>query len=162
MSHSINRQYTSKKPKADFRTIYRSNTRPAPSKEIETVRHTMTTLERKALTAALEARAAELSRSLGGRNHIHVERAADSIDEQVLAGEREASAQTLAHDSRLLREVEAARARIADGSFGVCLLCEEPIAPKRLQAIPWAAYCVSCQAKAEESRADEPEWATAA
>ena len=121
----------------------------------------MTPLERKAWAAALESRAAELSRSLAGRNHILVERAADSVDEQVLAGEREASAQTLAHESRLLREIKAARARIADGSFGVCLRCEEPIAPKRLQAIPWAAYCVSCQAKSEESRA-EPAWAMAA
>ena len=136
--------------------------RPAASKEIETVRNTMTTLERKAFATALESRAAELSRSLAGRNHILVERAADSLDQQVLAGEREASAQTLAHDSRLLREVGAARARIADGSFGVCLRCEEPIALKRLQAIPWAAFCVSCQAKVEENREAEPEWAKAA
>ena len=121
----------------------------------------MTTLDRNTFTTALKSRAAELSRALGERNHILVERAADSVDEQVLAGEREASARTLAHDSRLLREIEAARARIADGSFGVCLGCEEPIAPKRLKAIPWASYCVSCQAQVEEN-GDESEWATAA
>jgi DnaK suppressor protein len=29
--------------------------------------------------------------------------------------------------------------------YGVCLECEEPISPKRLDAVPWARYCVSCQ-----------------
>ena len=32
-----------------------------------------------------------------------------------------------------LREVEAARDRLRDGSFGICLRCEEEIAPKRLR-----------------------------
>ena len=122
----------------------------------------MTTHERKAFATALESRGAELSRSLARRNRILIERAADALDQQVLAGERETSAQTLAHDTRLLREVEAARARIADGSFGVCPRCEEAIALKRLEAIPWAAFCVSCQARVEENREQEPEWATAA
>lgn len=122
----------------------------------------MTTLNSKIFATALAARAAELARSLADRNHIQVERAADSFDEQALAADREASAQTLTHESRLLREIEAARVRIADGSFGVCLRCEEPIAPKRLQAIPWASYCVSCQAQAEMDGADEPEWTKAA
>ena len=117
----------------------------------------MTTFERKILTASLDARAAELTRSLAERDYIHVERAADSSDEQVLAAGREASALTLARESWLLREVEDARARLADGSFGVCQRCEEPIALKRLQAIPWASYCVSCQAKAEAGAVDEPQ-----
>jgi DnaK suppressor protein len=34
--------------------------------------------------------------------------------------------------------------RIEDGSYGLCLNCEEPISPKRMQALPWAAYCVPC------------------
>jgi DnaK suppressor protein len=46
---------------------------------------------------------------------------------------------------KLLREVQHALRRIADGSFGVCPRCEEPISAKRLDAIPWAKYCVPCQ-----------------
>jgi DnaK suppressor protein len=35
--------------------------------------------------------------------------------------------------------------RIDSGHYGICLECEEPISPKRLEAVPWARYCVSCQ-----------------
>jgi DnaK suppressor protein len=31
--------------------------------------------------------------------------------------------------------------------FGICMECEEPISAKRLDALPWARYCVSCQEK---------------
>ena len=44
-----------------------------------------------------------------------------------------------------LRLVEEALDRIASGDFGICLECDEPIAPKRLQAMSWARYCVRCQ-----------------
>ena len=46
---------------------------------------------------------------------------------------------------KLLREVEAAIRRIEQGTYGVCHECEEPISPKRLDALPWAKYCVKCQ-----------------
>jgi DnaK suppressor protein len=52
-----------------------------------------------------------------------------------------------------LRLVDEALDRFASGDYGICLECEEPIAPKRLQAIPWARYCLDCQ----ESRAADRE-----
>ena len=48
-------------------------------------------------------------------------------------------------DYEQLRLVEEALDRLDSGDYGVCLSCEEPIAPKRLNAIPWARYCVTCQ-----------------
>jgi DnaK suppressor protein len=53
-------------------------------------------------------------------------------------------------DRRLLREVVAALAKIDDGSFGSCERCGEPIAEKRLDAVPFARYCINCQRLAEE------------
>jgi DnaK suppressor protein len=44
-----------------------------------------------------------------------------------------------------LRLIEEALDRIQSGDYGVCLACEEQIPPKRLQALPWARYCVICQ-----------------
>ena len=44
-----------------------------------------------------------------------------------------------------LRLVEEALDRVRSGDYGVCLACEQPIPPKRLQALPWARYCVRCQ-----------------
>ena len=48
-------------------------------------------------------------------------------------------------DMKLLREVSGALHRIDTGHYGVCMECEEAISPKRLEAVPWARYCVSCQ-----------------
>jgi len=44
-----------------------------------------------------------------------------------------------------LRLVEEALDRMRSGDYGTCQACEEPIAPKRLRALPWARYCVACQ-----------------
>jgi DnaK suppressor protein len=44
-----------------------------------------------------------------------------------------------------LKLIEEALDRIEAGDYGVCLSCEEPIPSKRLQALPWARYCVNCQ-----------------
>ncbi len=48
-------------------------------------------------------------------------------------------------DMKLLREISDALHRIETGQYGVCLECEEPISAKRLDALPWARYCVTCQ-----------------
>lgn len=39
--------------------------------------------------------------------------------------------------------------RIEEGSFGLCEECEEPIAEKRLQAIPYCTTCISCAEQQE-------------
>jgi DnaK suppressor protein len=48
-------------------------------------------------------------------------------------------------DMKLLREISDALIRVDHGTYGVCLECEEPISAKRLEALPWARYCVTCQ-----------------
>jgi DnaK suppressor protein len=44
-----------------------------------------------------------------------------------------------------LRLVEEALDRLGSGDYGVCLACDLPIPLKRLEAVPWARYCVQCQ-----------------
>jgi len=50
------------------------------------------------------------------------------------------------HDQLLhqMAAIDAALARVADGTYGTCEVCQRPIAVERLEAIPWAATCVSC------------------
>jgi len=48
-------------------------------------------------------------------------------------------------DMRHLREINDALHRMDTEQYGVCLECEEPISSKRLDAVPWAKYCVTCQ-----------------
>jgi RNA polymerase-binding protein DksA len=40
--------------------------------------------------------------------------------------------------------VEAALARLDAGTFGRCTRCGKPIAPARLEALPWAEHCIDC------------------
>jgi len=48
-------------------------------------------------------------------------------------------------DVKLLREISDALLRLDHGTYGICAECEEPISNKRLDALPWARYCVACQ-----------------
>jgi DnaK suppressor protein len=48
-------------------------------------------------------------------------------------------------DRALLASVDAALKRISDGTFGDCLNCGQEINSKRLEAIPWVRYCITCQ-----------------
>jgi DnaK suppressor protein len=99
--------------------------------------------------AVLEARQAELSGALRNREDIAIEKTPDALDEVQLAGERELAIRNLDRDSNMLRQVKAALGRIADGSFGVCLHCEEDISAKRLNAVPQTPYCIKCQEAAD-------------
>jgi DnaK suppressor protein len=118
----------------------------------------MTKVELEKFKTILEAKKAELSGSLRNRDEIAIEKAPDALDEVQLAGERELAIRTLDRDSNMMRQIRRALARIADGSFGVCMHCEEDISPKRMNAVPWAAYCIKCQEQVDrhEIEVDEP------
>ncbi len=51
------------------------------------------------------------------------------------------SAQALA----AVEEIDAALAKIADGSYGACERCGEPVPKARLKALPYARLCVACK-----------------
>ncbi|HWC03148.1 MAG TPA: TraR/DksA family transcriptional regulator [Methylomirabilota bacterium] len=52
-------------------------------------------------------------------------------------------------DRRLLREVLTALRKFDEGGFGDCERCGEPIGEKRLDALPFARYCIECQRRLE-------------
>ena len=112
----------------------------------------MNAKDRKNYQRELEKAAAEIRESLRHRHDIRVERLPDDLDQTVLAADREWAVRGLDRASRTLRAIEAALARLKDGTFGECLHCEVEIAPKRLQALPWAAYCIPCQEQADSNQ----------
>jgi len=109
----------------------------------------MTKTELEKFKTILEAKRAELSNAVRNRDDIAIEKTPDAIDEVQLAGERELAIRNLDRESNLLRQVRAALARIADGSYGICLHCEEEISPKRLNAVPQTPYCIRSQEAAD-------------
>jgi DnaK suppressor protein len=50
----------------------------------------------------------------------------------------------------LLQQVDAALKRIESDEYGLCQMCDEPIALLRLQAQPHTANCIVCQSKQEQ------------
>jgi DnaK suppressor protein len=114
----------------------------------------MTKSELNKYRNVLEAKQAELVELVRNRDGIAIEKSADALDEVQYATERELAIRNLDRDSNLLRNVRAALCRIEDGSFGVCLHCEEYVRPKRLAAVPWTIFCIQCQEMADRSQSD--------
>ncbi|MEW6210108.1 MAG: TraR/DksA family transcriptional regulator [Acidobacteriota bacterium] len=61
------------------------------------------------------------------------------------------------NERNTLRLVEEAMDRLSDGSYGECTNCGDEISPKRLEAIPWAPYCIKCQELMEQGLLVEKE-----
>ena len=102
---------------------------------------------------ALEAKRNELLAGVSDRDEIRIENAAEEFDRLQQQLNREVAIRNLDRESRLLKDVQAALGRLEEGTFGVCLRCEEEIPEKRLKALPWAAYCVACQEVVDRLRA---------
>jgi RNA polymerase-binding protein DksA len=62
------------------------------------------------------------------------------FDEEVTLG-------LLENEEQLIEEINAALARLDEGTYGVCESCRQAIAKKRLDALPYARYCVACARK---------------
>jgi DnaK suppressor protein len=83
------------------------------------------------------------------REALAIETSPDEFDRIQQSQERDFAIGALDREAVRLREIEAALKRIDDGSFGICLNCEEDIGAKRLAALPWAAFCIACQETAD-------------
>lgn len=112
----------------------------------------MTKTELNKYRKILEDKQAELEQVIRNREAITIEKSPDALDEVQHAAERELAIRNLDRESNLLRNVRAALRRMDDGSYGVCLHCEEDISPKRLNAVPWTPYCIQCQEAADRNR----------
>jgi DnaK suppressor protein len=71
------------------------------------------------------------------------DKAANSYTKEFLFGQTNT-------DRAILQLVDQALARIRTGNYGTCTECEEELQQKRLEAVPWARYCVSCAEKHEQ------------
>lgn len=59
------------------------------------------------------------------------------------------------NESRQVVLINEALERIGGKEYGECQNCENPINPKRLDAVPWARYCLNCQELVEQGLLDE-------
>ena len=108
-------------------------------------------MRREVLEAArerLERRRAELIALLrdgdAGIQQIRSEREIEFGDEAQSEEEQERIALVGEAETAELTGVDAALARVADGTYGICAGCGEPIDPRRLEASPYAVQCADC------------------
>lgn len=93
----------------------------------------------------LEAELAELTRELPDTGGIGFgKRVGDATSVAV-----ERMAQVAAHDRLqvMLADVRRAETKLADGTYGTCDACGEPISADRLDALPWAGLCIRCASR---------------
>lgn len=120
----------------------------------------MKSAELARLQFALETKRLELEEMLRNRDVIAVDSSADLFDQIQRASERDMAIGNLERESKRLREVQTALGRIHQGTYGICLDCEEEISIKRLTAVPWTESCIACQEAADDNRTLEKNAAT--
>jgi RNA polymerase-binding transcription factor len=99
--------------------------------------------------AVLESKLSELLKVSAVREDLEIQLMADPLDQVQSNTDRDMAVETLNQQARSIRDIRSALVRIEEGSYGQCERCEEPIPPKRLEALPWARMCVTCQSAIE-------------
>jgi len=117
----------------------------------------MTNTELTNLRTALETKRRELAVQLRGRvKELTIDGGQpDLVDWIQGMSDRDQTADMLNRCSSTLADVERSLRAMDKDAYGDCIRCECPIPVKRLQSIPWAAYCVRCQ---EQIEAEEDGW----
>ncbi len=119
--------------------------------QLDTIGRVLAAREADLRSQVQAARAALAERpSADGRQ---VEDQGEQGEQRVRAGIEHAELQRGLQE---LREIETARERIAEGRYGECVDCGQPIALERLKAQPTAARCLACQAAYEKTHRSNP------
>ena len=71
--------------------------------------------------------------------------------------EQEFTLELLDSERKVLRKIDMALERISEGVYGICIEGKERIPRARLEAIPWARYCVKCAEMIEKGIIDRGE-----
>ena len=115
----------------------------------------------KRMKKMLEGRAEELRRGIArtqeqGRT-IESGLMGDALDRATTDSTKEYLFNKSTQERRLLNLTEIALRRIEERTFGECANCGNAINQKRLEAVPWAQYCVPCQEKFERGELNQEE-----
>jgi RNA polymerase-binding protein DksA len=102
-------------------------------------------MDHEALKAELEERLAALQSRLASiKRDVTQSHSGDSA-EQAQERENDEVVDAIGNETaQSIRDIQAALARIEDGTYGICGRCGEEISLGRLQAVPEATRCVNC------------------
>ena len=74
----------------------------------------------------------------------------DSADRAAASLDRDIMVDSAARETKQIRDIEAALAKIDAGTYGTCEECQTTIPIARLEYMPNVQYCIECQEKLEE------------
>jgi DnaK suppressor protein len=107
--------------------------------------------ELKKFKSILESKRDAIADSTPGKKthweNMENTRHGDFVDQASDDNEVHVNIRLLQTDAKLVRAIEAALARIEDGSYGVCTMCGKDISIPRLKAVPWTSVCIDCKEK---------------
>lgn len=104
--------------------------------------------KREHFKRVIENRISELDHALAAAEHETRDAAArhaDPADQAASEYERQSLVHKAATARQMLKNLTQALERMRQETFGECAECGGDIELKRLEAIPWARYCVRCQ-----------------
>jgi len=104
--------------------------------------------QREHFKQVLDTRISELDHAVAAAEQEAREGAAkqaDLADQAASEYERQSLVHQAATARQMLKNLTQALERMRQGTYGECAECGGDIELKRLEAIPWARYCVKCQ-----------------
>ena len=93
----------------------------------------------------LKRTARDASGELSGYSTHPADAGTDNFD-------REFALSLVSNEQEALYEIEESLKRLEDGTYGVCEMCEKLIRKERLEAVPFARFCIQCQSGVEKDR----------
>ena len=123
-----------------------------PSTAAKSVRMTKKEMEkyRRLLEDKKNSLSAEIAKTRSAEEETTEESTQDIADKAVSSYTREFLYSLTDGERGTLLHIDDALARIEDGSYGFCLNCNAAMTEKRLNAVPWAPYCLDCQELSEK------------
>jgi DnaK suppressor protein len=93
---------------------------------------------------------AEIAKTRSAEEETTEESTQDIADRAVSSYTREFLYSLTDGERNTLLHIDDALARIDEGTYGLCLNCGQLMTEKRLNAVPWAPYCLDCQELSEK------------
>lgn len=113
-----------------------------------------TEMLRRILSSKRERLRSEISRDLDkGLTYdrmLEVDQVIESADQAVRGVSKDIEIEVLEIKNRTLRAIDGALERLERGRYGLCEECGDEIEGARLEAVPFALYCFSCQKQLEK------------
>ena len=116
---------------------------------------------RQVLVKRRDALRKALAGDLSLLKELRAQASGDLVDAALDSVQDEISSQLAEVESRELARIEYALERMQSGHFGACEGCGTNIPMARLNALPYATYCIKCQREAERqgaSSAGDVDW----